>query len=258
MLEVFRDLQDEGICFVNVVPPHGADANHPDTIVNPAMPVTDLKLFLGSDTTPDFDCASVLLAAIKGLTAGQIRALGTHDTAIKNREWILWEFKHIINDSHLYNTRQRVQLRNLSDEYIYQDMLEYFDEATRKSITNRRDYEDGRRHLVNETRHHTVMSEAVTILHEAAEDIWAKERVDDLARAAGRGKSLAQYLGALQKANSGKLGGQAVKTLAQDHLRHCNQPLPESLQEAMSEAGGPRIINELNGLETVLRSQCGY
>ncbi|HEV7747698.1 MAG TPA: hypothetical protein VGO56_22050 [Pyrinomonadaceae bacterium] len=163
-------LQSDGIFYFQITPPADARNNPKDhrTIVTAGDVNTDTNQFLSGFNSREIEVLREMGNGLKHLGPSEVRALGTHENCQKTREDIVKEFVDM--RPHRIAVAERLgesqPFFNASRE-----MVEYADEAWRKSKDNRRDYANAHRIMLTEIGDPDVRS-AFSGCQETTEHIW--------------------------------------------------------------------------------------
>jgi len=184
--------QEELLPYFDVVLPktNSAGATDPRTTVEPAVPLAMSDEFIADFTAREKRVLFELNHAIRTLSASGIRALGTHTTLRKTEEDIQREFDWVKRQVDLI-----IDALESSEPFDApaQEMVEFADEACRKSFRNRYDYRDGLNRLHAELTDPELKT-AVRNCHAAPEDIWDAAAIKRQSTRATRMSALAQYV----------------------------------------------------------------
>ena len=195
---VLLKLQMEGVLpYFHIVAPSGAKAgpdaaNHPDTLFAPGIVIANKREFLEGFCPREQEVLGDLEQAIRKLGPSEIRAVGTHCGRDQTIQAIIWEFEAI--QEHFLWTKliDAIGADAPFGEYA-QEVLEYMDEACRKSLGNRAAYSQGRNIFLTELQD-PELREVFAQLHSDPSDIWEFDQVQVLAARASKARALSQLL----------------------------------------------------------------
>jgi hypothetical protein len=211
------ELQQDGTMHLFEITPPKDDPNNAGnykTFIEPGVPITNRSEFLDGFTEEEKNALYDLENAIKRLGPGEIRALGTHENRAKTVEDIKREFSYTsITIGELLTCKEELFAE------ITQRIIEYADEACRKSAGNRVDYEKAWKRLDSELVE--TVKEAFLRKHRPANEIWDNDEVGKLSNKAKKLLALARYLKALasDRGSSGSrrgLDGDALRAAHAD------------------------------------------
>ena len=134
--------------------------------------------------------------SIKRLGVNQIRALGTHDSrerALKDVRYEAVKWKSIVNPVLTLLKMQYDDNKASLLEDKAQEMLEYADEAWRKSSHNCNDYEDAMKIMLQEITH-KLLKDAFNRCQKTKDDIWKHEEMHNLAHDASIALAISKYI----------------------------------------------------------------
>jgi len=173
LIEILFMLQKEGILnYFQVTPPEDEPQNHKHykTTITPGLPVTDDDEFLRGFKKLEREVLLDLRNTVKRLGPAEIRALGTHSDYQSTVDHILLEF------TFMASKRERVtDAINQDRSFIAgaQELLEFSNEALRKSKTNREDYATARHKAISQINH-PILRSGFEIAQESTDTIWPK------------------------------------------------------------------------------------
>jgi len=190
---VLYKLQQDGTMHLfEITPPPEAPGSpgHYKTTVEPGVLITDQSGFLDGFSDTEKELLYDIGNAIKHLSPGELRALGTHEDAAKTVEDIKREFRYAAR------VLSRILAMPVCDEAMKSDMqrlLEYADESVRKAKRNRVEYESAHR-VVGAELVLSNVKEAFAARHRPASDIWGHADIAGLTLRANKLFALAKYL----------------------------------------------------------------
>lgn len=206
LLDMLYALQSEGFLnYFEVSPPQNDPDNYKShkTTVTPALPVTDEEEFLRGFTKFEREILLDLRSAIKRLGPAEIRALGTHATHEGTVEDIEREFTYLGKKKGKLNENLR---ENRPFKREAQELLEFADEAWRKSQGNRDDYRSGYRKMALEINNPTL-KQAFETSQATAEEVWRHSgEFDDLVKRSEQALLFTTYLHAVAVCQEHRLG----------------------------------------------------
>jgi hypothetical protein len=162
--------------------------------VNPGLPISNYKEFLEGFKSREVELLQELAGALRHLSPGEIRALGTHCDRTKTLDDIDREFRYL-EKPHWDRLLDRLS-GGKGFSVVAAECLEYAEEALRKAMLNRKVYRDGRRILLNECRTETLRSAIAECQPEEAL-IWDGPDMERRAERARRLVACAGYAVAL-------------------------------------------------------------
>lgn len=190
LVEMLHKLQEEGVLNYFEVTPPEPDKNPKDyrTTVRSAMPVT-LSGFNDYERKILIDLSN----GLRHLDPSQIRALGTHENCEKTVEDIEKEFKDMA--THINETIKGL-LEAKPFLFNAREMMEFADEAWRKSKKNRENYKQALAIMIREIND-GELKEVLLNAQSQPEQIWDSPEVQELARKAEQVRSFTRYLHAI-------------------------------------------------------------
>lgn len=197
LADMLYELQSEDILqYFQVVPPPDApgDPKNYQTIVLPAIPVTDTRDFLHGFNALEQEALYDLNHVLKQLGPSEIRALGTHSTREGTIADIEREFKYL-------RRHKQATIDGLKNGQSFvkssQELMEFADEAWRKSKGNRSDYHDGYVKMLNEIRNDALL-EAFKFSQNSPDVIWdTSTRITELTLKSEQARAFTKYLRAI-------------------------------------------------------------
>lgn len=198
LIEILWDLQRDHLLHYFEIKPPQNDPDNPQnhkTTVAHAIPIPDADKFLNGFTQCEINILKDLANCLKRLGPGEIRALGTHQNNQKTCADTKREFEYIERDKHRLKVINCLRSNNCFFEDA-KEMLEYADEAYRKSKGNIDDYKNA---------HETMSSEIADIKLQTAfnkcqfssEHIWGTNDMEKLAQKSEKMLYFCRYLYAL-------------------------------------------------------------
>lgn len=196
LIDILFELQRDNILrYFDITPPSDQPDNPRNyrTLVSSGILFTDPQQFLEGFTDLERDILKDLANGLKRLGPSQIRALGTHENIYKT----IQDVKKELIDSN--EARQEIikSLDNGSSFYNpSREMLEYAEEAVRKSKTNRVDYGEAFQIIRREITNAKII-EAFQKSQSPPDVIWGPSEMDYLAKNAEKLLSFSKYIHAL-------------------------------------------------------------
>ena len=193
MIEILFQMQEQGILpYLQIVPPseNPGQPAHPKTIIMRGMEDPDEDHFLADFTRKERELLKDWKYSIRNLDGSQIRALGTHVDLRETIADVYYEFdKAIPFCTHIVD-RLRENSCFLDDSY---NLSRFSREADRKSRTNRNDYKNARKHMMDNIRtdelHH-----AFELSHKEDSEIWETVDMSDFGTISRQAWAVARYM----------------------------------------------------------------
>lgn len=188
-------LQSDGIFYFQITPPVDAPDNPKDhrTTVTAGDLMTDTNQFLDGFNSREIEVLKEMGNSLKHLGPSEVRALGTHENCQKTREDIVKEFTDLIPH------RAAVAARLGEGQPFFnasREMMEYADEAWRKSKDNRNDYGNAHRIMLTEIGDPELRS-AFSGCQESTEEIWNHPTIRAYVEPAEKARSFTKCLHAI-------------------------------------------------------------
>lgn len=195
--EILYALQQENILhYFDVRPPTDDPDNprHHKTVVKPGLPTFDRRDVLGVLTSREIIVVGQMGFFLRRLGPAQIRALGTHE----NREKTLEDVRKEFEDSERFGLWDSLieAMEKDSDLWVSSEQLhEYADEAYRKAVLNRTDYEEARCFLETEITDDDLKN-VVLDCQKPSDEIWqeGERAVRDMVERSKKFHALTRYL----------------------------------------------------------------
>lgn len=192
--EILYILQKEDIIHYFTVNVPSEDPDNPNnyktTVAHP-FPIINRKEFLKNFTPLEIEILEDLENSLRRLNAEQIRALGTHENNKKTISDVKKEFRGMN-----FYTPDVINCLNRGECFFNSsyEMMTYADEAWRKSIYNKKDYEDACRLMIIEIKKPNLQK-AFRECQWSNERIWGNDQeIDDLAQKAKKAKAFTKFL----------------------------------------------------------------
>lgn len=193
-ISVIHQLQEEDILHYFQVTPYvdGKEdrPEDPRTTIEPSLPITDRKEFLNDFMDREMEVLFELENAIKRLDESQVQALGTHENRNKTIRWIEKEFQYL-------EPKRLAIIAELQNEDLFladaQSLLEFANEACRKSAHNRKEYTIGRNLCLKEIND-PDLKKCFSDCHSTPEEIWDCDEIKRLSKRAKLARALGEYL----------------------------------------------------------------
>ncbi len=193
LIQILYELQQNNILHYFEITPHPEApdvANDYRTTVGPAVPITSPENDFKDFTHLEFKTLMDLENSLKRLSAAQIRALGTHENYQKTLSDINKEFKDL-------EPHHRVVIERITKGNCFFDdsreLMEYCEEAWRKSTGNRNNYSDAYNIMLTEIKTHELRN-AFLKRQSHPDQIWKKQDIIELSNKAGKFRAFAKYL----------------------------------------------------------------
>jgi hypothetical protein len=189
---LYRLRQEDVLPYFDITPPDDAQQTPNDyrTTIEPALSAAADDHLLEDFTPKEREVVNDLKNALKRLTVEQIRALGTHENFKKTASDVEREFKWM--QKKVCEIEQQLNAGG-SFHGVAQQVLEYTDEACRKSERNRGNYAKARE-LVLAELNHADTKDAFGDCQESDHEIWERNEMRELAKRARRAHAIARYL----------------------------------------------------------------
>jgi hypothetical protein len=197
LIDMLYDLQNEDLLhYFEVTPPSDDPNNHKNyrTTVIPAMPVNSTEDFLKGFTASERESLDDLHRVLKRLSPSEIRALGTHSSRQRMIEDVEREFRYL-------QPHKQAVISSLESNSPFlkssRELMEYGDEAWRKSKLNKEDYLAGYRILAAEISNARLRA-AFDVSQGAPDVIWdTSSTVADLTNKSALAFCFTRYLHAV-------------------------------------------------------------
>lgn len=233
-------LQQEGIPYFEItLPDLTASPNDHRSTIRAGLHSNSSE-FLAGFTAREIEVLTDIAHAVRRLGASEIRALGTHENHRKTVEDINKEFRDME-----HSRRALIEMLE-GDKPLTREcdnLLEYADEAWRKSFENRRDYEDAFNIMLqelNDVELRTVFSKCQS----PKALIWDETDMPVLVKRAGIARAGALYLKGISlyqsdptkhssqsKSNAAKRFRAIWKDAVEATHQHCNGRLPGAIED---------------------------
>jgi hypothetical protein len=189
---LYRLRQEDILPYFDIFPPPEAPnkANDYRTTIEPALSSASDDTLLEDFTAKEREALRDLINALKRLRVEEMRALGTHQDFEKTVADIKREFRWM--QSWIDEVAQNLKAGR-AFLIAAQEVLEYADEACRKSERNRFDYAKAR-DIVKAELTQPEVKRAFLDCQKSPEEIWERDEMKDLARHARRAHAQAHYL----------------------------------------------------------------
>lgn len=189
---LYRLRQDDILPYFDIVPPVDApqEPNDYRTTIEPALSAAADDGLLEDFTQKEREVIRDLQNAFKRLTAEELRALGTHENFEKTAADIEREFRWMQN---AVSEMHRCIRAGMPFHQAAQEVLEFADEACRKSERNRENYVNARNRVLAELNHADT-KQAFEDCQASHVDIWDRNEMKQLAKRARCGYARARYL----------------------------------------------------------------
>lgn len=192
MIEILFEMQQSGILpYFQIVPPseNPNEPAHAKTTIFRGMEDPDEDHFLRGFTKKERDILKDWKYSLHQLNGTEIRTLGTHVNLRETIADIGYEFdKAIPLCEHI--------IRRLSEHSCFLDdsynLSRFSREANLKSWTNRNDYMNARKHMVNNIRT-DELGRAFEQSHEKHSNIWETDEMADIAPISSQSWIVARY-----------------------------------------------------------------
>ena len=248
MVKVLYRLRQDGILpYFDIVPPADApqEPNDYRTTIEPALSAAADDGLLEDFTLKEREIIAELQNAFKRLTAEEMRALGTHENFEKTAGDIEREFRWM---QKVVKEMERCLNSGAPFHQAAQEVLEFADEACRKSERNRENYVNARNRVLAELNH----PDTKQLFKECqASDgvIWDRDEMRQLAKRARCAFARAHYLeriaywSGVVKQRSPSRNAEAALAEAIAELTSAGiRGLPESLEQIF--VGGSSVIQQ--------------
>lgn len=218
ILDSIYALQDEGIYYFDITPPTEDPRNPTNhrTTVTSGMKITDPNRFLEGFDPGEIEILKDVANSVRHLGPSEIRALGTHENHKKTVEDISKEFRDMA--PHQRKVAGRL-LRGESFLEASRDLLEYADEAWRKSNDERRgDYRDAYGIMMSEIGDPEIRG-AFASCQTTMEQMWGPPLMTALAKSADKIHAVAQCDNAIAIYQAQSLDKLSSQTRASQQFR---------------------------------------
>jgi hypothetical protein len=246
---VLMKLQLEGILpYFHIVLPPGVKnepeaANHPDTLVGPGIVIANKREFLQGFCPREQEVLTDLEQAIRKLGPSELRALGTHCNGDQTLEVVAWEFDAVEQQGLWSEIIDAISKGGPFGEYA-QDILEYMDEACRKTDGNCPVYKQGRGIFLTELQD-PELREVFAQIHSEPNEIWQLSDMQKLALRASKARALSQLLVRVSDARNLIADGGRISERNTRYLKEAIEQcacvgiadLPEAWNEVLSGSG---------------------
>jgi len=178
LAELLHGLQQDGIRYFDIhTTGDQTDPNHYKTTVHATLPSSAGDQLPDGFSAIESECLKELSRIIKRLGTSQIRALGTHESVSETILDIKFETDRIV----YWMGQAAINLKDGGSFFeSSQEMLEYADEAYRKSLGNRQDYEEAYSIFLSQVDN-PLVKEAFENCQAPASAIWDAPEVIHLA-----------------------------------------------------------------------------
>jgi hypothetical protein len=191
IVSIIHRLKEEDILpYFDVSPPVGSPANDYRTTIAPALSSASDDTLIEDYTEYEREVLRDLNNALKRLDDEEIRALGTHENFTKTSDDVQREFNWM--QKWLGATEANIKAGKPFHKAM-REVLEYTDEASRKSERNRKDYARARQ-LFEAELSHALLKEVFLDCQRPPEEIWDRNEMKTLAQRARRAYAVAHYL----------------------------------------------------------------
>ena len=243
---LYKLQEDDIIHYFTITPPtvggddgrqRVASPAHPDTTITPAIQTTDKRLFLDRFNQYETEIVMDLANVIRRLNQSEIRALGTHATAIQTRDAIRWEFAALKRKG-IYQSIRAATVNSAPATSECQEWLEYSDEACSKAHENRTEYESAWSKLTADLTIQEI--KAVFASTQAAPgQIWDNDKVKELWPVAAKARATAKYFLVISNGleDTHRRSNEALSRAAAACREYANVTLPDSFDDVTTDQG---------------------